>query len=358
MAVTIHEVAKAARVSVSTVSRAFGSPDVVNAETRRRVLAAAERLRYRPNRAARGLITGRTGNIGVIVPDLENPFFHGVLKGVQSRSREADQWVFLADSGEDPYAEHELVMQLSKQVDGILLCSSRMRTAQLEQAAAERPLVFLNRKVPGSPSVLMDSAGGGRQIVGHLAELGHRRFAYLGGPRTSWSNRERRRGLRTAAARKGLEIVELGPYAPRFEAGGAAADAALEQGVTVIVAYNDLMALGVLARLAERGVAVPGECSVVGFDDVPISTMTTPTLTTVALPKAEAGRAAVDALLGLLEDPDGRPGREDLATRLVVRASTGAPRAGTRKRARMKRALELTSESELGGAPAPGSGRA
>lgn len=341
MAVTIHEVAKAARVSVSTVSRAFGSPDVVNAETRRRVLAAAERLRYRPNRAARGLITGKTGNIGVIVPDLENPFFHGVLKGVQSRSREADQWVFLADSGEDPAIEHELVMQLSKQVDGILLCSSRMRTAQLEQAAAERPLVFLNRKVPGSPSVLMDSAGGGRQIVDHLAELGHSGFAYLGGPRTSWSNRERRRGLRTAAAREGLEMVELGPYAPRFEAGGEAADTALERGVTAIVAYNDLMALGVLARFAERGVRVPDDCSVSGFDDVPMSTMTTPSLTTVALPKAEAGRAAVDALLGLLDDGDGSARRSDLATRLVVRASTGAPprtnrRARTpRKRARM-----------------------
>lgn len=325
MATTIHQVAREAQVSMSTVSRAFGAPDLVNAETRRRVLEAAERLRYHPNRAARGLITGKTGNIGVIVPDLENAFFHGVLKGAQARSREADYWVFLADSDEDPRAEHELIMQMSKQVDGIVLCSSRMTTALLEQAAAETSLVFLNRKVPGSPSVLLDSVGGGRQVVDHLAELGHRRFAYLGGPRNSWSNRERRRGLRLGAKKRGLEIVEFGPYPPHFDSGAAGVDAALEHDISAIVAYNDLMALGVLSRLAERRISVPGRCSVVGFDDVPMATMTTPPLTTVAVPKERSGRVAVDMLLGLLETGDEPTDRVELPTQLVVRSSTGPP---------------------------------
>lgn len=333
MATTIHQVAREAQVSMSTVSRAFGAPDLVNAETRRRVLEAAARLRYHPNRAARGLITGKTGNIGVIVPDLENAFFHGVLKGAQARSREADYWVFLADSDEDPRAEHELIMQMSKQVDGIVLCSSRMTTALLEQAAAETSLVFLNRKVPGSPSVLLDSAGGGRQVVDHLAELGHTRFAYLDGPRNSWSNRERRRGLRLAAKKRGLEIVEFGPYPPHFESGSAGVDAALEHDLSAVVAYNDLMALGALSRLAERRVPVPGRCSVVGFDDVPMATMTTPPLTTVAVPKERSGRAAVDMLLGLLEAGDEPTDRVELPTQLVVRSSTGPPHRARSRRA-------------------------
>lgn len=326
VAVTIHRVAREAGVSVSTVSRAFGAPEVVNEETRRRVLAVAAKLHYQPNRAARGLITGRTGNIGVIVPDLENPFFHCVLKGVQSRAWEADNWVFLADSREDPQVEYELITKMSKQVDGIVVCSSRMTTAQLEQVAADATLVFLNRKVHGSPSVFLDSARDSRQVIDHLAHLGHRRLAYLSGPTSSWSNRERRRGLRYAAKKHGLEIVELGPYAPHFESGRQGTDVALGHDVTAIVAFNDLMALGVLARLAECQIPVPTGCSVVGFDDIPMASMTSPPLTTLAVPKEEAGRAAGEMLLGLLADAGDKISEVGLSASLAVRASTAPPK--------------------------------
>jgi DNA-binding LacI/PurR family transcriptional regulator len=327
--ITIREVARAAEVSVSTVSRAFTAPDLVNETTRQRVLATAEELGYRPNRAARGLITGRTGNIGVLIPDLANPFFHGILQGVQDRARTADHWVFLADSGEDPRAEYELILQMAKQVEGIVVCSSRMTALQLEQVVGVTSLVFLNRRVAGVPSVLMDSGGGGQQAVDHLAALGHRRVAYLSGPRNSWSNKERRRGLRTAARRVGMDVLELGPFTPGFDAGVQGADLAVAAGVTAIIAYNDLMALGVLSRLADRDIPVPASVSVLGFDDIPLAAMTVPSLTTVAVPKEAAGRAAVDLLLGLLVTGTGGEARTELPTQLIVRASTAPPPPGT-----------------------------
>lgn len=326
MPVTIQDVAREAGVSVSTVSRAFTAPAMVRDETLHYVLQTAERLGYRPNRAARGLITGKTGNLGVIVPDLSNPFFPTVLKGVQSRAREADYAVFLADSDENATEEIALVQAMAKQVDGVILCSSRMSADQLERVVGTTSLVFINRQVADRPAVLMDVAGGMRQAIDHLAALGHRRIAYLSGPRVSWSNRERRRGLRRAA-RQGIEIVELGPFAPKFDGGPHAADLALAEGVTAIIAYNDLMALGVMSRLADRGVSVPGEMSVVGFDDILMAGMATPPLTTVSMQNERAGRAAVDLLVNLLTVTGAEAGdlRRELECQLIVRASTCPP---------------------------------
>jgi DNA-binding LacI/PurR family transcriptional regulator len=329
MAVTIKDVAARADVSVSTVSRAFTMPGLVREPTRRRVLDIAREMGYQPNRAARGLVTSKTGNIGLVVPDLANPFFGAVLKGAHVRAREADYLVFLANTEESPRMEEELIRAMVKQVDGIVLASSRMTDEQLEQVLSGTPTVLLNRRVPGVPAVLMDSADGVRQAVEHLAALGHRRIAFLGGPRTSWSNRERRRGLRAVTRQLGVEAVELGPFAPQFEAGLQAADLSLAADVTAVLAFNDLMALGVLNRLSQRGVAVPAELSVVGFDNIAMSGMTTPPLTTVDMPMQLSGRAGVDLLLELLARPvDGADPRFQrmLGTQLLVRSSTAPPR--------------------------------
>ena len=202
MPVTIKDVARAAGVSPSTVSRALTTPELVQAETRDRVERSAAELGYHPNRAARGLITGRTGNIGLIVPDLTNPFFPGVVKGVQSRARESDFSVFLADTDEDPAAEAGLVRALCKQVDGIVLCSPRMTEEDLRSVIGETPVVMLNRRVGQIPAITIDNADGIRQAVAHLAALGHRRIAYVAGPRSSWSNRERVRALRSVDRRE------------------------------------------------------------------------------------------------------------------------------------------------------------
>ncbi len=322
MKVNIHEVARQAGVSISTVSRAFNAPDLLHPTTRARVLEVANALGYQPNRAARGLITGTTGNMGLIVPDVANPFFPGLIKGAQSRARGADYAVFLADTDEDPAAELALIRAMAKQVDGIILASSRMSELDVRDAAGMTSLVVVNRQMRGIPAVILDSAGGARQALEHFIALGHRRVVFLNGPRNSWSNRERRRGLRSVAAKSGLELVELGPYAPRFEAGMLAADSALATGATAVLAYNDLMALGVLARLSDRGVQVPDDISVTGFDDIPLAMMCTPSLTTVAMPSEAAGRAAVDLLLGVLAQREPTRRRIELPTQLMVRAST------------------------------------
>lgn len=328
MSVTIHHVAKRARVSASTVSRAFTAPDMVHATTRERVLQAADEVGYRPNRAARGLSTGRTANIGLLVPDLGNPFFPAVLKGAQARALQADNAVFLADTDEDPDLEVTLIQAMAKQVDGIVLCSSRMSDQQLNSVLSLTTLTFVNRRVADVPSVLMDSADGMRQAVEHLAALGHQRVAYLSGPRASWSNRERRRGMRAAAKTSAIEMVELGPFAPRFEAGLQAADLVIAADVTAVIAYNDLIALGVLSRLADRGVGVPEQCSVIGCDDIAFAAMCTPALTTVSMPKELTGRTAVELLLDWLDKKSlGRTGhtQRTLSTQLIVRSSTAPP---------------------------------
>jgi len=162
---TIRDVAGASGVHVSTVSRTFSAPHLVNAETRTRVLAAAESMGYRPNRAARALITGRTGNVGLIVADIANPFFPPLIKAAESQSRQRDYHLFVADTNEDPVVEEQLVYALAKQVDGVLLCSPRMSNDLIEKLRKEVPLVVVNRPVEGLPAVVMDVASGAR--AGH-----------------------------------------------------------------------------------------------------------------------------------------------------------------------------------------------
>lgn len=324
MAVTIKDVARTAGVSASTVCRALSSPELVRPETAERVRRAAGSLGYRPNRAARGLITGRTGNLGVIVPDLANPYFPGVVKGAQARAREADYAVFLAGTDEDPASELELVRALSKQVDGIVLCSPRMSEADLRTALDETPLVLLNRRVGRIPAVTIDNAGGERQAAAHLIALGHRRIAFVEGPKTSWANRERLRALRSVTRSAGIELVEVGSFLPQFEGGVAAADLVLASRVTAVIAYNDLVALGLLNRFAARKVEVPGVISVVGCDDIFLSAMVSPSLTTIAQPKESIGRAGVELMLQLLESSDRTAAiRREVSTHLMVRGSTG-----------------------------------
>jgi DNA-binding LacI/PurR family transcriptional regulator len=319
--VTIREVAREAGVSISTVSRAFTMPDLVSPATKATVEAVAERLGYRPNRAARALITGKTGNIGVIVADLRNPFFHGVLRGAQARAREADHWIFLADSDEDPRTEQELISQMAKQVDGIAVCGSRMTHAQVAEVMPAARLVFFNRQISGAPAVLLDDGSAAQQAAEHLAALGHREIAYLAGPAASWSNGQRLRSLKQAAKRLGLSLTTLGPFAPGFEGGVQAADLAYAAGVSAVVAYNDLMAIGVLSRFADRRIEVPARISVISFDDIPMAAMTNPPLTTMAMPKHAAGRAVIELLLRLLADQKPPPATR-LPCHLNVRGST------------------------------------
>lgn len=313
MAVTIRDVARQAQVSVSTVSRALSAPDLVKEATRQRVLDVVAGLGYQPNRAARSLITGRTGNLGIVVPDLENPFYPAVLRGVQTRAGEASASVFFCDSREDPQTEAELVRAMAAQVDGVVLCSPLQSDDVIAELAELTPLVLINRTVPGVSSVLMDSASGMEQVVTHLESLGHKEYVYLGGPALSWSHNRRLQGL------KGRAPV-LGPFEPNFAGGLTAAEQALKTGATAFIAYNDLMALGVLSYLAAHEIKVPQQISVTGFDDILYAAMCSPALTTVAMPTEEAGEVAVDLLFARLDGAQAES--RELPTKLVFRAST------------------------------------
>ncbi len=322
MPVTIRDVARASGVHVSTVSRTFSAPHLVNPDTRDRVLASAEVLGYRPNRAARALITGRTHNLGLIVADIANPFFPPLIKAAESQARLRDYHVFIADTNEDPKVEEELVQALAKQVDGILLCSPRMSNDLIEQLRRVVPLVVINRLVEGLPAVVMDVAQGARRAIEHLAGLGHREIALLAGPRGSWTSREIRRAAAATARTAGATLTVLGPNPPTEAAGSASAEQIRRAGVTGVLAYNDLLAMGLLEGMERLGVRVPEELSVVGIDDITLARFTRPKLTTVATPTAAAGRAAVDMLLQHGDDRR-TTAQVTLQTELVIRASTG-----------------------------------
>ncbi|MEO3802758.1 LacI family DNA-binding transcriptional regulator [Nonomuraea sp. B1E8] len=316
MAATIKDVARACGVHVSTVSRAFSAPHLVNPATRSRVLAAADDLGYRPNRAARALTTGRTFNMGLIVADIANPFFPPLIKAAQAQARGRDYHVFVADTDEDPRVEEELIRTFAKQVDGVLLCSPRLSNRMIERLAEDVPFAVVNRRIKGMPAVLMNVAQGAKHALEHLTGLGHRRIALVSGPIGSWTSNEMQ-GV--AAEAPGLDLVFFGPNQPT-EAGGLAVAADVAAcGATAVLAYNDLVALGLIEGLSAMEIGVPDQVSVIGFDDILPGRLNRPKLTTVAMPAAAAGRMAVDLLL----QSGGEGATVTLDTALIVRESTG-----------------------------------
>lgn len=330
MQVTIREVAKAAGVSPSTVSRALAPGGTVSAATRDRVLAAADRLGYQPNRAARGLITGRTGAVGLIVPDLLNPFYAEACKGAQARARGLGHSLIVSDAERDEGLEMDAIRTLAPQVDGIVLTASQLSDEELAslRTLTAKPVVLLHRREPGFASVTADLVEGMTDALTHLHALGHRRIAYVGGPRSTWEARERAAGVETMAQKGTIELVPVGSVAPHFDGGiTGAADVVLASGATAVVAFNDIVAFGLISRFTARGVRVPDDMSVVGCDDIALSGMAAPPLTTVSVPKAHAARAAVDLLFRMLRTPEvegEEPQQRVLPTHLVVRGSTAA----------------------------------
>jgi DNA-binding LacI/PurR family transcriptional regulator len=318
-AVTLQDVAREAGVAVSTVSRALSNPDRVSARTREHVHAIAQRLHYRPNMIARALPSGRTRMLALLVTDITNPHNFGLIRGAEAQAGAAGYTLILADTQGSQERESDHLHRLDSAVDGFVLASSRLTDTELQRLRGRRPVVLYNREAEGFPSVVGDAADGGRQIVAHLVALGHRRLGYLAGPSSAWADGARWRGLSASAAGAGAEIVRLGPFAPTLEHGAAAADAGLGSGVTALIAFNDLLAIGVLQRLERRRIGVPDQVSVAGFDDIFGSGFCHPPLTTVAIPAERAGRDLIDLLLG-----SGEPmARLVLPAELRVRNSTG-----------------------------------
>lgn len=318
---TIKQVAEAAGVARSSVSRAFTRPEMLSPETVRRVLHAAEKLGYVPNQTARALSTGRHGNVALIVPDIANPFFPPLIRAAQMEADRSDFCVFLGNSDEDPKQEDKLVGRFVGQVEGLILASSRLSDERIRAHAAQRPLVLINRDVEGIPRVLIDSGSGVREAVAHLAELGHQHIVYVAGPVTSWSNKQRRLAVRKSAERLGLKVDIVPAIVPSYDAGREAVTAIMTTGATAAIAFDDLTAQGILAGLADRKINVPGQFGVIGCDDV-LGAATYPSLTTVSNRSVEAGKAALSLLVELLQSQSARDIRYVLDTHLVVRNTT------------------------------------
>ena len=328
---TIYDVARAAGVATSTVSRAFTNPNRVSTPTRERVLAAAAELGYRPNPHARALLSGRHHTVCMVVSDITNPHYFELIRGAEQRAKASEYTLVLVNAEESSRIEWAQVQRLAPSVDGFVLAASRLPDDDLRQIAAQRPVVLMNRELPGLASVVLDHVRGCYQMVEHLASLGHTDLLYLAGPRNSWMAATRWSALRAAAKEIGVEARRIGPFTPTVSQGGAAADGALNAGATAIVAHNDLLAIGVLQRLAQRSVRVPADVSVVGFDDIFAASLCSPSLTTLGGAHVDVGRMAVQLLLeatGPTQEGEVPP-QVVLPTELVLRGSTGVRRAST-----------------------------
>jgi LacI family transcriptional regulator len=340
-------VARAAGVSVATVSRVLNGKGPVRAATRDRVLAAVASLGYVPHSAARSLSTRRTGAIGVLLPDMHGEFFSELVRGLDLAARAAGYHLLVSGSHSDPVEARDVLQALHGRVDGLVLMTAGMAGTWLPRGALARvPVVLLNDDGEGAghESLRIDNRLGARLAVEHLIGLGHREIAMIAGPPANSDARERLQGYREALRARGIDPqAKLELPGDFTEEGGAAAGAALAGMLpmpTAVFAANDATAIGCLAALRERGVRVPEDLSLVGFDDIPIARYLSPALTTVHVPIAELGRRAMSRLLDLIAHGHGAPvDHAVIAPSLAIRASAaesarGAQQSPTQRRKR------------------------
>ncbi len=333
---TLRDVADAAGVHPATASRALNpaTRGLVNAETARRVIKVAESLGYRPNPSARGLKTAKSGTVGLVIPDLTNPLFPPIVRGIEDVLEPSGYSGLIVNTDNDPNRERAQIEQLrSRQVEGLIVATALLDHPLLAQLRREGVLmVMVNRRPEGIdvPSITPDDATGVELAVQHLASLGHRRIAHLAGPSTTSTGLVRARAFRSAIRDLGLDddpaLVASCDYWSE-EAGAAALRTLLDGGAefTAVVAGNDLIALGCYDVFAERGISCPEDVSVVGFNDMPFLDKLRPPLTTIAIPHQQIGAEAARLLLDAIADPN-RPARSVLLPlHLVVRGSTAPP---------------------------------
>jgi DNA-binding LacI/PurR family transcriptional regulator len=325
--VSITDIAKAAGVAPSTVSRALQDHPRISLQKRAAIRSLAQQMGYQPSQIARSLVTGRTKTLGIVVTDVTDPFVAEVLKGAELASREAGYSLLFATSRRDP-DEERLAAQLllARQVDGLIVISSRGADLYAELLASSGvPLVLVNNELdkPQTHSVRTDNGGGIRQALTYLRELGHTRVAYVTGPQGGRSSKERLRSYREVCAALGV------PEVPGWvvEGQGLLEDGqrafgvlgALAERPTAVLCYNDLTAIGLMAAAHAAGTRVPGDFSVIGYDNIPLSAFTAPPLTTVEQPKEALGKMAVRNCVRALAGEQIPPAI--LPSRLVIRES-------------------------------------
>jgi DNA-binding LacI/PurR family transcriptional regulator len=320
---TIYDIARVTGVSPSTVSRVMSNSGKVKEATERRVRLAAEDLGYRLNPLARALSTERTGTIGLVVSDITDAVYVALVRGAQRAATADGYTVILTESPGSSKLELEAANRIQPAVDGIVLVSSGMSDEDVRTLAQGKPLVVVNRAVEGVKSMVPDDTTGISALLDHLQDLGHKSVAYLSGPSTSWINRSRWETLFEMSVARGLSIVEIGPGEPSREGGAQLLPRVLAARATAVVAFNDIMAIGLLMAAQSAGLRPPAEFSIAGFDDT-FGALTSPPLTTIQSPLKELGEAAVRSLLSGEETVS-----NDFSTHLIIRESTAPPPAAS-----------------------------
>jgi LacI family transcriptional regulator len=329
MNATLRDVAREAAVSIRTASRVINGSKSIRDETRRQVESAIEKLGYRPNIPARSLRTGRSYSLGMVIPQISNPFFPAVVTGAEKAAKQHGYTLMLGNTNDDPEAELAyLELLTAKRVDGIILCGSRLTVEELERViqTEQVPLAVLTSRRPRhSTLVSIDGEAGLQNAVRWLIEHGHRKIGYVG-----WQVREhdeRLRGYRQAMQTAGLSVPEAWTALvaePNVRGGNQAAcdlaDRAPE--ITAVVCETDLMAVGVLQSYRALGLRVPEDISVIGFDDIPLSSLVTPTLTTLRVPCEAVGAALIETLLMAGREPQSLSEPTIFVPELIIRAST------------------------------------
>ncbi len=335
MKTSIKDIARAAGVSHSTVSRALSDSPLLNQATKARICRLAQEMGYSPDAAARSLVMGRTRTIGVVVTTIADPFAAEVVEGIERTAYAHGYSLILAASNDEPEREIAAVEMLrSKRTDAVIVTSSRVGALHQERLrTAGVPVILLNshsqQQMPNAYSVCVDDAHGGRLATEHLIGLGHRRIAHVTGPAGHSPSADRLAGYRDALTDAGID------YDPAYVVGGTGrldsgheahlSLLALCERPSAVFCYNDMTAIGLLSAAREAGVAVPRDMAVVGFDDIPFAAYAAPPLTTVAQPMFELGERAMNMALALMGCPGGAPcgvTNVVLQGRLIVREST------------------------------------
>ncbi len=335
-AVSIRDIAQAAGVSHATVSRALHQSPLISVEMRARIQQLAREMGYTPNAIAQSLKCRQTQCIGLVVTSIADPFFGPIVRGIDEVAQQSRISVLLSVGNNDPERELQAIETFHRRrVDGVISAAARISGPRVEHLAdLGIPTVWINRQADSSPGLLhsveVDDCRGARQAVSHLIELGHEMIGYLGTGSRPRSNRRRLDGYRQALLSAGREAPdcwvrvaprELGHHSNDVAAGRSLLPGLLDEGVTAVFCYNDMMAVGALMACRDLGIAVPANLSLVGFDDIDLAQYVDPPLTTVHQPKVSLGRAAMEMLLDIIE---GRPVENQVLETTLVRRSSAA----------------------------------
>jgi len=329
MPVSIYDVARAAGVSPSTVSRALEDHPRIGAETRKRIQELAREMDYVPSTVARSLTAKKTWTIGMVLPTISDPFMGRVVEGVEQAAIEAGFNVFISTSQNDRQREIEVVAMLQKRrVDGIIVIASHLFDGWPRSVHHSRvPVVMIDEQNPGKNMhfVAVDDRSGARVAVEHLLALGHRRIGYVGVSNRPQSNQYRLKGYQDALQAANLTIdpaliITVDDVMEHGQIGEASLEPLLAAGATAVFCYNDTTAIGLLAACARCGLTIPEQLSIIGFDDIDMAAYTLPPLTTMRQPRFELGQWAMQMMLALLDGQE--PANRIIPAELIVRQTT------------------------------------